>query len=95
MDTPPTQRGDTGAGQSQDPSEPGRRHDDAPNDADNEATPLLDNGHGASGDVPTGSTEHEWEGMADFKGLRWWKTPSVRCSLYNPLLIIFPVHSLC
>lgn len=95
MDAPRTPRGDTGAGQGQDPDEPKRRTNGAPDDADNEATALLDNEHGTSGDVPTGRAKDEWEGLADFEGLSWWKTPSVRCSLSSPLAILFLVHYLC
>ncbi|TVY30343.1 putative membrane protein [Lachnellula hyalina] len=56
---------------------------------DNEATPLLGNGNGGSGSgsgsngvrsgsVDNGSsTELEWDGLADFEGLPWWRKPSV------------------
>jgi hypothetical protein len=44
---------------------------------ENETTPLLDGGTARPRDGQNANEEHEWEGTADFKGLSWWKTPSV------------------
>lgn len=41
----------------------------------NEQTPLLGRTEGASEALPAAL---EWPGQADFAGLPWWKTPSVR-----------------
>lgn len=47
-----------------------------------EGAPLLGNGNGndsgISGSDETGSIE--WEGLADFDGLPWWRRPSVSLS---------------
>jgi len=71
---------------------------------DNEATPLLGNGNGGSGSgsgsngggsglVDNGSaTELEWDGLADFEGLPWWRKPSVslRCACSQ---LLFELHN--
>lgn len=50
-----------------------------------EDAPLLGNGSG-SGSDPNGSvTELEWEGLADFEGLPWWRKPSVSRLTVLPL----------
>ena len=50
-------------------------------DSDNENAPLLrvsDNDYGsANGDGDNNGVEG-WDGDADFRGLPWWKRPSVR-----------------
>lgn len=50
-----------------------------------EATPLLfpRDGPGSEssrngGDDYRGTGQNEWQGLADFDGLPWWKRPSVR-----------------
>jgi hypothetical protein len=47
-----------------------------------ENEPLLGSGSGSgSGSDENGSVEElEWDGLADFEGLPWWRTPSVSCS---------------
>ncbi|KAH8667479.1 major facilitator superfamily domain-containing protein [Tricladium varicosporioides] len=42
-----------------------------------EDEPLLGNGSGNSSDPNESVTELEWEGLADFEGLPWWRKPSV------------------
>ena len=51
-------------------------------DSDNEDAPLLGysrhNNGGANSDGIDNEGEEEWAGDADFRGLPWWKRPSVR-----------------
>lgn len=54
-------------------------------DSDNEDAPLLrasgDDDYGsAHGDDHNNNSEEEWAGDADFRGLPWWKRPSVGAS---------------
>lgn len=46
-----------------------------------EDTPLLGDGQGNDNDNSRRGSE--WEGHADFEGLTWWHTPSVRTLLLN------------
>lgn len=52
-------------------------------DSDNEDAPLLassrHNNGGANGHG-NDNEEEEWAGDADFRGLPWWKRPSVRAT---------------
>jgi hypothetical protein len=83
MDALPDQRGDSGPARGQESNESLMRNTAATNGADNETSPLLDNGGIASQVARNDSDGHEWEGIADFKGLSWRKTPSVCCGLYS------------
>jgi hypothetical protein len=50
-------------------------------DSDNEDAPLLGaswNSNGSANDAGNNNTEEEWAGDVDFRGLPWWKRPSVR-----------------
>lgn len=52
-------------------------------DSDNEDAPLLNitrDGYGSSGGDSDDNEEEQWNGDADFRGLPWWKRPSVRAS---------------
>lgn len=51
-----------------------KRHAKRPDD---EVTPLLAGGSGSSDDGATAPQEREWQGLADFEGLKWWHRPSV------------------
>jgi hypothetical protein len=49
-------------------------------DSDDEDAPLLGssrNNNGHANDDGTDNGEEEWVGDADFRGLPWWKRPSV------------------
>jgi len=46
-----------------------------------EAAPLLANSSGDDGEGRRDEEEPEWEGMADFQNLPWWRTPSVSIDL--------------
>jgi hypothetical protein len=52
-----------------------RRSAKGPSD---EASPLLGQSGGSSGDGTNGPAVPEWEGKADYDGLPWWQRPSVR-----------------
>jgi hypothetical protein len=45
------------------------------NTSDDETTPFL--GSGSGSDENGSVRELEWEGLVDFDGLPWWRTPSV------------------
>jgi hypothetical protein len=48
-----------------------------------EESPLLSNGSGSiSGEDNDGDAVTQWPGATDFKGLPWWKTPSVRLHVH-------------
>ena len=81
MDAQPAERGDSQAGQDRTQEEASRKATGSLNRADDEDTPLLDNGAGLSRGGPDANGEHGWDGAAEFKGLSWWKTPSVCCRL--------------
>ena len=68
-------------------------HEDryADDDGDAETTRLLGAGTRGSGTAGEHNTAGNWVGMEDFKGLPWWKTPSVRCpsGLHVPVSVGF------
>jgi hypothetical protein len=94
MDALHTQRGDIVKGRGQDHGDSTREDNGGPHRANNEATPLLDNGHDSPGEDPTRYWAHQWEGADDFKGLKWWRTPSVR-GLCCPVLLLFLTRYMC
>ena len=55
-------------------------------DSDNEDAPLLsptgDDYESVNGGS-NGDEEEEWSGLSEFRGLPWWKRPSVRASRYQ------------
>jgi hypothetical protein len=57
-----------------------RRNAELYKDADDEVTPLLASGSGSSNtDYNDDRRSSEWEGHADFEGVKWWRKPSVSC----------------
>lgn len=56
-------------------------------DAAEETTPLIGRSPGQQDDEPIqnddGTRKHSWASYHDFKGLPWWKTPTVCCCLQN------------
>jgi hypothetical protein len=95
MDAPQTQRGDVARGRGQHHSDSTRESDGELHGADNEATPLLDNGHDSPGENPAENGALPWEGADDFRGLKWWRTPSVRCGRCSPVLLLFLTRCMC
>lgn len=76
----------SGSGPAQhDHEEPPYTDDD--DGGDTETTRLLGvvddtHGSGSGGEGEHDGVNDDWVGMEDFKGLPWWKTPSVCCSYF-------------
>lgn len=95
MDAPQSQRDDVARGRGRDHGDSIRESNGEPHAADNEATPLLDNGRESLGEEPAENGTHHWEGADDFRGLPWWKTPTVRCGLCSLVMLLFLTSCIC